>query len=414
MKTFKTTKIGSRAIRPGNPVYIIFEVASTHQNNWKIAKDYVEQAADAGTDALKFQLFEADKLLNPIASGLKGTYDFFKTAETPREWFPKLKKLCDNAGIDLLCTPFDEDAASYLNIIGVPAIKIASGELTNHQLLSHVARFNKPVILSTGMATMDEVRTAVNVLRRNGCKQLVLLQCTSVYPMPYEDANVRAMQTLQKKFNAVVGYSDNGSEGFLVPLLAVALGASVIEKHVTSHKDRGNLDDKFSMTVAEFTEMVKRIRRLEKQFEGHLEDAVDGLKKEFGRDVETALGDGIKKPAEHGTHKTHPGVKGLFIQKESDERHWARRGFYPARLIQKGTKITSEMLISLRPDIGVSALSLGDVIGKVAAEDLPAKLPIKPENRRVRRFRKSDIKKTYRDKEGAQFAKILEESALFD
>ncbi|KKQ18162.1 MAG: N-acetylneuraminate synthase [Berkelbacteria bacterium GW2011_GWA1_36_9] len=185
MKRQKFIKIGQRKVCPGYPTYIIFEVASTHENNWKIAKKYVEQAKDAGADAVKFQLFEADKLLNPLTAGLKGTYDYFRTAETPKKWFPKLKKLCGKAKIDLLCTPFDEDSASFLDNIGVPAVKIASGELTNHQLLSHVAKFNKPVILSTGMATMDEVKQAVNVLKSNGCRELSLLQCVSVYPTSY-------------------------------------------------------------------------------------------------------------------------------------------------------------------------------------------------------------------------------------
>lgn len=414
MKRQESVKIGRREVGPGRPCYIIFEVASTHENNWKIARNYVDQAKEVGADAVKFQLFEADKLLNPLTPGLRSTYDYFKVAETPREWFPKLKKLCDRVGIDFLCTPFDNDAASFLNKIGLPAVKIASGELTNHQLLTHVAKFKKPIILSTGMAIMDEIRTAVEILRSNGCDQLALLQCVSVYPISYEDANVKAMQTLQEEFGCVVGYSDNGSKGYLVPLLAVALGASIIEKHVTSQKQRGNLDDKFSMTVEEFSAMVQRIRQLEKEYNGHLKTAVGDLRKEFGKRTDIALGDGMKRPAPHGTRITYPGVKGSFIQKESDERKRARRGIYPIKLIPKGTKITSKMLISLRPDIGISVLSLDKVLGKIAAEDLQTKHPIKLEKGKVRLFRKSDIKRTYTDKEEIQFARILLKDGLFD
>src|SRR3989344_3919161 len=192
MKNGRTLKIGNRTVGEGNPTYIIFEVASTHEGDWGVAKEYVSIAKDVGADAVKFQLFEADKVLNPITRGLKVTYDYFKKTETPRSWFSKLIDLCKDIGIDLLCTPFDEDAASFLNNIGIPAIKVASGELTNSPLLSHVAKFGKPVILSSGMANMEEVREAVHVLRNNECNQIALLQCTSVYPMPYEDANIAA------------------------------------------------------------------------------------------------------------------------------------------------------------------------------------------------------------------------------
>jgi len=407
-------KIGSRKLGPGHPTYIIFEVASTHENNWKIAKDYVDQAKEAGADAVKFQLFTADKLLNPLTPLLKGTYDYFKAAETPRKWFPKLKGLCSNVGIDLLCTPFDEDSASFLNDTGIPAVKIASGDLTNHSLLSHVAKFKRPVILSTGMATMTEIESSINVLKHSGLRELALLQCVSVYPTSFRDANVRAMQTLQKKFNCTIGYSDNGSQGILVPLLSVAFGASIIEKHVTSQKQRGDLDDKFSMTVEEFSEMVKRIRLLEKEYQGHLQDAVKILKKEFGSDVQKALGDGVKKPAVHGTRITHPSVKGSFIQKEADERIWARRGLYPKINIAKGKIITKDMLISVRPDIGISSLSLNNVIGSKAEEDLPAKQPIKLKGKKVSLFKKSDIKNTYKNKSDIRFANNLKNTAFFN
>ena len=409
MKSQKFFKIGKRKIGPGNPCYIIFEVASTHENDWNIAKKYVDQAKKTGADALKFQLYTADKLLNPIASILKPTYDYFKTAETPRDWFPKLLELCKKADIDLLCTPFDKNSASFLNRLELPAVKIASGDLTNHQLLLHVAKFGKPIILSTGMAIMDEVKQAVSILKKSGCRELTLLQCASVYPMPYEDANVRAMLSLQKEFGCVVGYSDNGSESHLVPLLAVALGASIIEKHVTSQKQRGSLDDQFSMTVSEFSEMVRRIRRLEKVYKGSFERVISDLKKEFGKDVGKALGDGVKKPAELGISRAD-GTR----MTETDERHWARRGLYPKINISKGSTVTENMLISLRPDIGISAPSLQNIIGKIAAEDLLPILPIKLEEGKIKMFRRSDIQKTYTNPRDLQFAKILQETALFD
>ena len=343
-------------------VYVIFEVASTHENDWETAKLYVDQAVGAGVDALKFQLFTADKLLAPLTKAAEETYKYFKKAETPREWFPKLKKLCDERGIDLLCTPFDTDSASFLNEVGVSSVKIASGDLTHFQLLAHVARFGKPIILSTGMATMDEIRQAVGVLRKNGAHDITILQCVSVYPTSFEDANVSAMLALQKEFNVSVGCSDNGSKGLLVPLLAVALGASMIEKHVTSKKERGSIDDIFSLDVKEFGEMVQRIRAMEKRLPQERDAVLKELEEEYSEDFKKAYGDGIKRPAIYGTKKTYPGVEGEFVQRESDERHWARRGVYLARDTKVGEKITKNMLILLRPDVGISGIDYESVI----------------------------------------------------
>lgn len=402
-------RIGKKTIGPGNPTYIIFEVASTHANNWKLAQEYVKQARSVGADAVKFQLFQADKLLNPLTPGLKTTYDFFKKSETPKDWFPKLLKLTKKARIDLLCTPFDEESADFLDKIGIPAVKIASGDLTNHKLLSFTAKLKKPMILSTGMGTLAEVSSAVNVIKNAGCKDLCILQCTSVYPTPYEAVNLKAMQTIGKKFKTQIGYSDNGSKGILVPLAATAIGASVIEKHVTSQKKRGNFDDLFSLSLEEFSEMVKRIRKLEKEFKGNLKRALPSLKKEFGQDLEKIMGDGVKKPAEKG-FKREDGV----YMTEWAERHWARRGLYPAGQIKKGAIITSQMLVSLRPDVGVSALDYEEIIGKEALEDLPKKHPLKLTKDGIRRFRKSDIKPSYSSKEDSEFAKILGVTAFFD
>ena len=409
MKNGRTLKIGKRTVGEGNPTYIIFEVASTHEGEWSVAKEYVSIAKDVGADAVKFQLFEADRVLNPITRGLKVTYDYFKKTETPRSWFPKLKKLCEGVGIDLLCTPFDEDAASFLNNIGIPAIKIASGELTNTPFLSHVAKFGKPVILSTGMGDMKEVIEAVSILRRNGCNQIAILQCTSVYPMPYEDTNIAAMNTMQKEFNTVVGYSDNGSKGFLVPLVAVAMGASIVEKHVTHKKGRGHLDDTFALTIGEFAQMVKRIRDLEKRYAGRFSGAIDELRDAFGDGVDKVIGSSVKEPARHGVLRENG-----TLMIEVDERQWARRGVYPKRNIKKGEKINLQNIIIIRPDIGVSVKDISTITDLRVCEDLKARIPILVENGEVRRFRKSDIKKVYHQKELKQFAQILKRDALFD
>jgi N,N'-diacetyllegionaminate synthase len=401
-------KIGEKYLGRGYPSYIIFEVASTHGNDWNIAKAYVRQAKKAGADALKFQLFRAEGLLNPITTGLKSTYDFFKKSEIPLEWFPKLIKLCDESGIDFLCTPFDEESAIFLNQIGMPAFKIASGDLTNHHLLSLISGFNKPVILSTGMATMSEVKAAVNVLRNNGSRDLAILQCTSVYPMPYKAANLNAMLTFEKEFRSVVGYSDNGSEGFVVDLAAVAMGASIIEKHVTGKKKVGNKDDVFSLSVEEFSEMVKEIRGIERTYGSDREKALDQLKEKYGKDINKMLGSSQKKPSGVG----HLREDGVYMT-ENSERHWARRGIYPKIIIPKGTVITREMIISLRPDVGVSALDFGKIVGAVANEELLPFKPIKIRGGRVNQFKKLDVGRVYKKKQDKDFAKILFKEALF-
>jgi len=409
MKKAPTIKIGEREVVATHPSYIIFEVASTHEGDFKVAKELVYAAKRVGADAVKFQLFEADKVLNPIAKFLKPVHKYFVKTQTPRNWYPKLMKLCDKIGIDFLCTPFDLEAASFLNQVGIKAVKIASGELTNTPLLSHVAAFGKPVILSTGMATMEEIEHAVGILRKNGCNQIALLQSASVYPMPYEDANIAAMTTLRNQFKTAVGYSDNGSAGILVPLVAVAMGASIIEKHVTHQKGRGHLDDTFALTIDEFREMVKRIRGFEQKYAGRFSDALDDLRDEFGKDVDKVIGSSIKEPAKHGI----PRRDGTRMQ-DVDERQWARRGVYPKKNIKKGERITLQNTYLVRPDIGVSVKNLDRVLSMKATENLKAKMPIFIENKSVRRFRKSDIKKFYQREELKQFRKILEKNALLD
>src|SRR3989344_514504 len=398
----KEIHIDSRKVGSGCQPYVIFEVANTHQDDWGLAENYGRQAKDAGADAIKFQLFTADGLLNPISSMLQPTYDYFKTAETPREWFPRLKKLCEAEGIDLLCTPFDEDAATFLNDeIGLPAVKIAPGDMTNHKLLKAFAKFGKPVILSTGVATMEEVEQSVNVLRNAGCEQLAVLQCVAVYPMPYEAANIRVMQTYEDKFGSIVGYSDNGSKGILVPLVAVALGASIIEKHVTSQKQRANMDDIFSLSVEEFGEMVERIRQ---------NPDLEGLRREFGGDIDIILGSPIKAPSDAAIEPQGEITK----MDEWRERRLVRRGLYPKVNIPAGTKITDDMLIALRPDVGVSSMQYEDVLGGVAQENLPAKHPIKLKDGEVRLFHKADLATTYAHPKEQETVTALVQTVNFD
>jgi len=322
----KKVNIGSRPVGEGEPVFIIAEVGSNHDGKLEQARQLITAAKKCGADAVKFQSFTADKI-----------YQAFKKVEMPREWHEELVKYAASQDIIFMSTPFDEESASLLHSLGVPAFKIASGDVTHFPLLSHVADFKKPIILSTGMATLGEVEAAIRVIRSRGNNDIILLYCVSIYPPRLEDANVKGMVTMRETFHLPVGYSDH-SAGVTVPLGAVALGACVIEKHITIDRTLPGPDHPYALEVSEFAEMVRQIRLLE-----------------------LALGSGTKAPAEA----------------EIPERKWARRGIYAAVDIPGGTTITGEMLKMVRPC--VDAFAPGDidsVVGKTARKDIAANEPI--------------------------------------
>ncbi len=330
----KKVNIGSRPVGEGEPVFIIAEVGSNHDGKLEQARQLITAAKKCGADAVKFQSFTADRLVSPKHDKI---YQAFKKVEMPREWHEELVKYAASQDIIFMSTPFDEESASLLHSLGVPAFKIASGDVTHFPLLSHVADFKKPIILSTGMATLGEVEAAIRVIRSRGNNDIILLYCVSIYPPRLEDANVKGMVTMRETFHLPVGYSDH-SAGVTVPLGAVALGACVIEKHITIDRTLPGPDHPYALEVSEFAEMVRQIRLLE-----------------------LALGSGTKAPAEA----------------EIPERKWARRGIYAAVDIPGGTTITGEMLKMVRPC--VDAFAPGDidsVVGKTARKDIAANEPI--------------------------------------
>jgi N,N'-diacetyllegionaminate synthase len=318
--------------------FVIAEAGVNHNGDIGIAKKLIDVAVDAKADAVKFQSFRADKLASPWAN--KADYQFTSTtnAESQLEMLSRLElgesahrdlaEYCKKKGIVFLSSPFDESSADLLDELGVPAFKIASGEITNFPLLRHVAKKRKRVFLSTGMSTLEEVVDAVRVIRAEGCSDITLLHCVSEYPAPVHQVNLRAMLTLRDAFHLPVGYSDH-TYGNETALAAVALGATVIEKHFTLNRQMEGPDHRASLEPRELKKLICQIRS-----------------------VEAALGDGIKKPAEC----------------ELSNLRVVRRSLFAACAIPVGVQIREEMLECKRPGTGISPRHLSEIIGRRATK----------------------------------------------
>ena len=327
-------EIGSSSIGEGYPCFIIAEAGVNHNGEIRTAEGLVDAASRAGADAVKFQTFKADRLASrdaPKAQYQKDSTDrresqmeMLRQLELSHADHERLKNYATNSGILFLSTPFDEESADFLDNLGVPLFKIGSGDLTNHPLLRHVSQKNKPVILSTGMAYLDEVREAVTVVRGAGCDEIVILQCTSNYPSDIEDCNLRAMLSMRDACGAPVGYSDH-TIGFEAALGAVSLGAVVLEKHLTLDKSMPGPDHTASAEPDEFKTGVQSIRKLEK-----------------------ALGSERKRPS----------------PAEMDVRRVARRSIVAAQDLPRGTALKTRHLVMKRPGTGIPPSDLDQVLGK--------------------------------------------------
>jgi sialic acid synthase SpsE len=324
-KAEKDMKLGQR-----NRAYIIAEIGSNHDGDLERAKKLMTLAKESGADAAKFQSFQADNLIRRSHPA----WEVLNKLSLPDKWHKILKEHGDTIGIDFLSTPFDLERLRLLVDVGVPAIKIASGDLTYLELLEAAALTKKPVILSVGHAAISEVDTAVQTLLAKDCQEMYLLQCISLYPSQAKNANLKAMRGLAERFCFPVGYSDH-SPGSLVAIGAVALGASVIEKHFTDDSSRKGPDHAFAMTPALFKSMVEQIREMEE-----------------------ALGDYQKKP----------------LPEESEERIMARRAIYSMRPLKKGTHLTRQDVKVVRQayEGGVTADNLDEVVGKILTADIDA------------------------------------------
>jgi N-acetylneuraminate synthase/N,N'-diacetyllegionaminate synthase len=328
-------KIGNRTVGEGEPVFIIAEAGSNHDRKLAQAKKLVDVAASAGADAVKFQTFSADKIVARIGpkaeymekvSEKESVYEIFKRIELPREWHQELMEYADKRGLIFLSSPFDEEAVDLLDELGVPAFKVASGELTNLPLVKYMARKGKPLIVSTGAATMEEVKEVVSVVRSTGNKKIVLLHCVANYPAAPEDANLLAMSALKQKFKLPVGYSDH-TLGITAPLAAAALGAVMIEKHFTLSRKLPGPDHFYAIEPNELKTMVVGIRAVEK-----------------------LRGVPIKRP----------------VKAEEESRKLGRRSIFAKIDIPAGVIIKREMLVILRPAIGLAPKYLESVVGKRA------------------------------------------------
>lgn len=322
-------------------VKIIAEVGVNHNGDLEVAKELVEKCSAAGADIVKFQTFTAGKLVTRYApkaeyqiassGGDELQYDMLARLELSKEMHVVLKVLCETLGTSFLSTAFDTDSLDFLAELGLDIFKIPSGEITNFPLLSRVAALGKPLLLSTGMANISEVGDAISILNKFGaCREdITVLHCNTEYPSPFEDVNLRAMLSLSAAFGVSVGYSDH-TAGIEVPIAAVALGAKVIEKHVTLDRSMPGPDHLASLEINEFRQMVDAIRNVEK-----------------------CLGNGIKEPS----------------QSELKNIPAARKSIVASRDIKKGEVLTSMNLTTKRPGLGISPMRWMDVIGRKACKD---------------------------------------------
>ena len=277
----KPIQIQHYQIGQGHPCFIIAEIGSNYvistnkHTNYQHALTLIDLIAQAGADAVKFQLFRANTLYTKQSGTADylgkpaSIYDIIKTNELPYHWLPKLKKYCEQKGLIFLCTPFDTTAVDELEKIHIDAYKIASTTITHLSLLQYIAEQNKPILLSTGASTIHDIGVAIDTITNTGNNQLSLLQCTVKYPTPLSAVHLRVIPKLQETFDISIGFSDHSREPIIAPLGAVALGACILEKHVTTDNNLSGPDHKFAIIPNELRTLVTSIRQLESALGTH-------------------------------------------------------------------------------------------------------------------------------------------------
>ena len=334
-------KIGTKTLGSKQPVFIIAEAGVNHNHEFDLALKLVDAAADAGADAVKFQTFRAGQVVTE--QGVMAEYqkknigktesqiEMLRKLEFSEDWYPKVIEHCKKRGIIFLSTPHGSFASiDLLQNLGIPAFKFGSGDLTSLPILAYAAQFKKPIILGTGMATMIDVKEAIKTINKAGNNKIVVLHCTTNYPTPPEEVNLRAMQTMMKDVEALVGYSDH-TIGSQVPVMAVTLGACVIEKHLTLDNNMPGPDHKASANPEVFKNLADEIRL-----------------------VETILGSSVKKPLP-GEIKLHSVV---------------RRSIVAVKDIKKGEKLSRQNIDIKRPGTGLEPKYFDRMIGKKALKDI--------------------------------------------
>ncbi len=338
-------ELNDRMIGPGYPVYVIAEMSANHDGSYETAVEVIKAAKEAGADAIKIQTYTADTLTidcdsDPfvIRDGLwegRTLHGLYREAAMPWEWQPKLKAVADQVGVDFFSTPFDATAVDFLIKMGVPAIKIASFECVDIPLLRKVGQTGLPVILSTGMASMEEIEEAVGTLKEAGSCGVVLLKCTSAYPAPPEEMNLKAISGMKRDFGLPIGLSDH-TLGSAVAVSAVALGACVVEKHFCLTRSVSGVDTSFSMEPREFKEMVDDIRTVEKAM---------------------------------GSERYSCGLS------EAKEREF-RRSLFAVQDIEAGEVLNETNIRSIRPAAGLHPRYYDQVIGRTAKTRIARGTPL--------------------------------------
>lgn len=328
-------KIGQKFISDEHPVFIIAEIGVNHNGSLKMAKRLIDVASKARVDAVKFQTFNPETLVTKSAAKAsyqikndgrinETQYEMLKRLMLPRQFHRELKIYAEKKGLIFLSTPFSLDDARYLRKLGVQAIKVGSSDTDNTPYLSQIATWELPIILSTGMSDLKEIKNSVRVIQRAGCRELVILHCTTNYPCPAEEANLNAIKTLKRNLGLLVGFSDHTS-GIEASMIAVALGARVIEKHITLDKNLPGPDHKASLDPHELTFMVSSIRKAER-----------------------LLGSGIKQP----------------LASEQNIAKLARKSLVAAVPLSVGVALKEEYITIKRPGTGIPPKFLAKVVGK--------------------------------------------------
>jgi pseudaminic acid synthase len=342
----RTIAVGSSTVGECAPTYIIAEMSANHLGSLDRAHQIVEAAAKAGANAIKLQTYTADTITidcdNKYFQITQGTiwdgttlHKLYEEAYTPWDWQPELKAHAEELGMDCFSTPFDPSSVEFLESIDVPAYKIASFEITDIPLLKMIARLGKPVIISTGIARLEDIDLAVRACREEGNDQIALLKCSSAYPSPYEDINLRTIPNLAETFHVVAGLSDH-TLGYEVAIAGVSLGAKIVEKHLTLSRADGGPDSAFSMEPEEFSDMVNGIRN-----------------------VERALGD-VTYELTPKQIKSREHCRSLFVVKP----------------ISAGEMLTKDNVRSIRPGFGLAPIFYDQVLGRVAKHDIAAGTPL--------------------------------------
>lgn len=339
-------RIGNHILGENCPVFIIAEISANHLKDYGRAEALIKAAKEAGADGVKLQTYTADTITldcdKPWFRINQGTiwdgttfYDLYKEAFTPWEWQPGLFSLAEELGLECFSSPFDSTAVDFIEKIGMPAYKIASFEINDIPLIKKAAKTQKPIIISTGIAQEEDIELAVKTCREEGNNRVILLKCISAYPAPYEDCNLEVLSYIKDKYQVITGLSDH-TLGTEISVAAAALGAKVIEKHLTLSRSDGGPDGAFSMEPEEFKVMVQQIRNVEK-----------------------ALGNGVYS----------------LTEKQKSNRKFSR-SLFVVKDMKRGEVFTEENIRSIRPGDGMHTKHYEDILGKQAAMDIERGTPL--------------------------------------